>query len=123
MSTAGSSEQACQLVRDAMPDLNQRLPRFQVLSGPPDADLQSYFFEFLDDLMPRLHQAGVAHDRVAIARHAHTLKGTGGSVGYPELSALGERLEEVAKAGLDGDARALIAVLAKWLHLARGGAA
>lgn len=123
MSTAGSTEQAFRLVRDALPDIDQRLPRFQVLSGPPEADLQVFFFDYLTDLLPRLREAAAAPDRVAIARHAHALKGTGGSVGFPELSALGERLEEVAKAGLDGDARALIGVLAGWLHLARGGAA
>lgn len=123
MSTAGSSEQACRLVRDALPDLDQRLPRFQVLSGPPDADLKAFFFDYLTDLLPRLREAVAAPDRVAIARHAHALKGTGGSVGFPELSALGERLEETAKAGLDDDARALIGVLAGWLNLVHGGSA
>ena len=106
-----------------MPDIDQRLPRFQVLSGPPEADLQVFFFDYLTDLLPRLREAVAAPDRVAIARHAHALKGTGGSVGFPELSALGERLEETAKAGLDDDARALIGVLARWLNLVHGGSA
>jgi hypothetical protein len=120
MSTAGSTEQALRLVRDALPDIDQRLPRFRVLSGPPEADLQTFFFDYLTDLMPHLHRAGAAPDLVEVARHAHALKGTGGSVGFPELSALGERLEEMAKARQDGDARVLIDVLAKWLNLVRG---
>jgi len=123
MSAAGSTEQAFRLVREAIPDMAQRLPRFQVLSGPPDADLQTFFFDYLTDLLPRLRDSAAASDRVAVARHAHALKGPGGAVGFPEVSALGEHLEEVAKAGRDDDARALIGVLAGWLNLIREGSA
>ena len=122
MGTAGSLEQAFRMVQGALPDIEQRLPRFTVLSSPPDPDLQVFFINYVKDLLPQLQAAGAAQDLGSVYRHAHALKGAGGSVGFPEISALGERLEELAKASRAAEALALIGILAGWYQLARGEA-
>jgi HPt (histidine-containing phosphotransfer) domain-containing protein len=74
-----------------------------VLTTPPDHELRVAFFSYLDGILPDLLTASTRGDLALISRIVHGLKGAGGSVGYPELSALAERCEEVAR-GADAEA-------------------
>lgn len=122
MNPTGSSPQSLQLVRDVIPDLGQRLGRFTVLHEPADPDLQVFFHEHVASVVTDLEQAFARNDLTAVYRLGHSLKGVGGSVGYPEISALGERVEETARAGQGVEARQLADTLARWLSLVRENA-
>ena len=119
MNPTGFSPQSLQLVRDVIPDLGQRLGRFTVLHEPADPELQTFFHEHVAGVVADLEQAFAQNDLTAAYRLGHSLKGVGGSVGYPEISALGERLEETARAGQGVEARQLADALARWLILAQ----
>ena len=61
-----------------------------------DAEFQRLADKFLGDLSRRvaaMSRLGVADDRVALAREAHTLRGTAGSYGLETVAALAGRLE------------------------------
>jgi HPt (histidine-containing phosphotransfer) domain-containing protein len=85
------------MIRAMVPDLELRLPKFTVLTTPPDRELRLAFFSYLDGILPDLHAAATRGDLARVAQIAHGLKGAGGSVGFPELSAFSERCEEVAR--------------------------
>ncbi len=98
-----------------MPDLDQRIGRFTVLTEPADSDLQQFFHEHVAGVLPELRAALERADMTAVYRQAHGMKGAGGSVGYPEISALSERLEETAKADQAAEALRLTETLGRWL--------
>ena len=66
------------------------------------------FLASLDDVLDRAAQARDAGDLGTLAEIGHSLKGSGGTFGFPELTALGARLEEVA---LDADGSATAAAI------------
>jgi HPt (histidine-containing phosphotransfer) domain-containing protein len=46
----------------------------------------------------------------------HNLKGNGSSFGFPELSALGEKIESSARELNDGETELLVDRLEEWVH-------
>lgn len=119
MNPTGSTPRSLQIVYEVIPDLGQRLGRFTVLQGPADHDLQVFFHEHVAGVITELQKAFAQDDLNAVYRHGHSLKGVSGSVGFPEISALGERLEEMARAGQGAEARLLVEALTRWLALAQ----
>ena len=119
MNPTGFTPRSLQLVSEVIPDLGQRLGRFTVLHEPADPDLQSFFHEHVAGVLTELQKAFAHDDLTAVYRHGHSLKGVSGSVGYPEISALGERLEETARAGQGAEARQLVEALTRWLALVK----
>ena len=109
------------LIADAVPDLAGRVPGFTVLSSPADAEIRSFFLDHVAGLLPELRRARDQAQWPVVARHAHGLKGAGGSVGYPEISVLSESLEHAAKAGDEASVARLLAALADWQDAERGG--
>ncbi len=102
------------ILQAVLPDLDQRVGPFTVLTAPADAAIRLSFHEYLAALLPPILAALPPLDLPAIARTAHSLKGMGGAVGYPEISVLGDALERAALAGQDARVRQLIEALAAW---------
>ena len=76
-----------------------------------DAEFQRLADKFLGDLSRRvaaMSRLGAAGDRVALAREAHTLRGTAGSYGLETVAALAGQLEAVC---VDAESAAVAAVL------------
>lgn len=85
-----------------------------MLTKPVDADLRGFFLEQITAVLPKLQAALKRLDWPFIVREAHSLKGAGGSVGYPEISVWSESLEQAARAQLETEARRLVANLVAW---------
>jgi HPt (histidine-containing phosphotransfer) domain-containing protein len=122
MLDASSTRQARTALAAVIPDLEQRSEPYRVLSSPPDPEFVEALIEQARIALPALRAAVAAGDFSGAARHAHSFKGMGGAVGLPEVSAWGEVLERVAKAGQADAADRLIAALEAWVR-AVGGAA
>ncbi len=55
-------------------------------------------------------------DYETIRKVAHRLKGNGTTFGYPEITELGERMEDAARATNLAETRASLETLAKWIE-------
>ncbi len=75
-------------IRSSLP---MDLPEFQ--------QVVAQFVDGLDHCVGELQQAIQTGDYDAVARHAHALKGTGGTVGFPQFTEPSRQLEEAAKHG------------------------
>lgn len=60
-------------------------------------ELQEFFLDHLRDQLEDMEQQLRAGDATALARIGHSIKGSGGGVGYPRFSELGRDLEEAGK--------------------------
>lgn len=80
------------------------------------------FYEIVAEFIEKLHteitamtQASQAGDLESVARIAHWIKGSGGTVGFPQLTDLARELEGHSK---DGDDAKIIKALDEFKHLA-----
>ncbi len=79
-----------------------------------DPEIEEFAREWLIELTGRLDKidsALVAGDTETAARGAHSIKGTGGSLGMPEFTRPAEALEFAAKAGIVDGAQAAVRTL------------
>ena len=90
-----------QSVEEAVSDVCGRLPRDAAASRTIGPEVQSLIPGFLA-VRRREHlwmeSCLAERDFVQIARLGHRLKGSGGSFGFPELTTIGARLEDAARA-------------------------
>lgn len=105
---------ARKVILDVMPDLDSRQTKFTVLTEPPDESLFAIFVDYLNGALPEISNAATSGNFPELKRQAHSLKGVGGSVGFPEISALAERIEEVARAEDTPGAHTLLHALKAW---------
>lgn len=120
MHAKGTPQEAICILREVIPDLDRRALAFTVLTGPAGDDIRHFFHEYVSGLLSELRAALDRADWPVLARHAHSLKGAGGGVGYPEISVLSECMERSAKAGDDRAVRLLVDALAAWQAAERG---
>lgn len=72
------------------------------------------FAEQMRLIIRALHGAVEANDTDGIRRQAHSLHGMGGTVGFSEISVVGEELSRLAKRGDFEHCRHLIERLDRW---------
>ncbi len=102
------------ILEAVVPDLAARQERYAVGTDYLDEEI---FRAFLDHLGRLVREAGTAVARAdldAVRGIGHSLKGMGGSCGAPEISAAGEALEMIARAGDAGRCTSLIEALDRW---------
>lgn len=108
------------LLQEALPDLASRTGPFTVLTQPADPSLQRLFLDHIAKAAAEIRAALDGCDYAGLKRHVHTLKGMGGSVGYPEVSAVCLRIEETIAAGHAESTRRLTEALLLWHAVASG---
>ncbi|MBI4843770.1 MAG: response regulator [Nitrospirae bacterium] len=67
-----------------------------------DPDLEELIPDFLDNMRKTVERMGILiekDDMEEIRKTGHSLKGTGGSYGFDEITAIGKEIEEAAKKG------------------------
>lgn len=86
--TERSAGRTKERIRSSLP---MDLPEFQ--------QVVEQFVDGLGNCIDELQTAIQTADYEAVARHAHALKGTGGTVGFPQFTEPSRQLEEAAKQG------------------------
>lgn len=122
MSGFTSVQHAREILMAAIPDLAAREVPFNVALSDPDPELVEALVAHIRDAGPHLRAAAAARDYRGVAGHAHGLKGMGGSVGLPEISVLGQLLEEAARGAEPAEVDRLCALLNAWVTAAEARA-
>ena len=108
-----------QVFVDAIPDIEERCRAVDVDLTFVDDEIRASLFEHVADRLPVLEGAS-GSDFEGLARDAHTLKGMGTAVGYPEITFLGQALDKAANASDSARCDELIQCLKTWLALTSG---
>lgn len=110
------------LWRDLIPDIDERAARKRVDCSAVDEEVRAMFMDQVREALADLRTSIAAGDAMAVRRVAHMLQGTGGAVGVPEITILGEALSAAARAADWGRCADLAARLRRW-HVLNGGEA
>jgi len=103
-----------EMVREWVPDLENRITRFEVEPFELDDELIDAFREELGRLTGDL-QAGLdVLDKEKIRMAVHSIKGMSGTMGLPEISVLAQEIEMSLRAGELECARSLSNALIAW---------
>lgn len=105
---------AIEMVRELVPDLDERIGQFEVETFEMDDELMDAFFEEIERLTGDL-QAGLDEfDEEKIRASAHSIKGMSGTMGLPEISVLAQEIEVTLRGGETERCRHLCTVLIGW---------
>ena len=88
---------ACQLFGDLIPNLAERAEIFRVDVDVLDEEIHGIYANQIRDLVNSLTAACREHNTEIVRKHAHSLEGTGGTMGFPEISIVGWELSAAAK--------------------------
>lgn len=102
-------------VAELIPDLAERLDPFIVDTDEMDDELVEIFTEEIERLTRELQDGFAQNNGETMRLAAHSIKGMGGTMGFPEISVLGLELENLAKADRLAETRPLVDGLALWL--------
>ena len=102
-------------VADLIPDLEGRLDPFIVDTEEVDDELAGVFASEIRRLTDELQDGLARDDGETVRMAAHSIKGMGGTMGLPEISVLGQEVENLAREGRPADARPLVDALAEWV--------
>ncbi len=102
-------------IAELIPSMREQLDQFVVEAEEIDDELLLVFIDELKRLTGEM-QAGLRdNDANAVRSAAHSIKGMGGTIGFPELSVLGLTIENTAKENRLQDAIPLVDALMDWL--------
>lgn len=81
--------------------INEEQPIYSELptDNPKFAAIVAKFIDRLRQVYSQMQQSAEQQDAETMANHAHWLKGSAGSVGFPQLTELALKLEEFSRAG------------------------
>jgi signal transduction histidine kinase/HPt (histidine-containing phosphotransfer) domain-containing protein len=94
----------------------------ELTNAADDPDLREVAREFqawLPEAMSRVSDAVARQDYDTLASLAHTLKGSGGTFGYPDVTEIAKRLESAGKQRDDAQIRAVLAELTEAVEQSR----
>ena len=102
-------------VADLIPGLAGRGGQFSLDADEVDDELAQVFVEELRRLTGEL-QDGLSQKNTEMIRvAAHSIKGMGGTLGFPEISVVGQEIEIKAMAGFPDEVQSLVEALSRWL--------
>ena len=90
---------AIEMVRELIPDLEDRMAQFEVEAFDIDDELMEAFREELERLGGDLHAGRTVSDDEQVRAAAHSIKGMCGTMGLPEISVLAREIEMTLRAG------------------------
>jgi len=90
---------AVEMVRELIPDLEDRMAQFEVEAFDIDDELMEAFREELERLGGDLQAGLTASDDEQVRAAAHSIKGMCGTMGLPEISVLAREIEMTLRAG------------------------
>ena len=105
------------LFADAIPDLDALAADYRVNVNVIDDEIRGLFAEQVRSIAASLTAACAQRDGSAIRERGHTLEGSGGTLGFPEISVAGWALSSAAR-DLDWDrCAALVERLSRWSRI------
>jgi len=104
------------LIETIVPDVGARAALEAVETEFVDEEVLEVFYEYMTECSENLQTALNASDTDKVLREAHSLKGTGSAMGFPELSIVGAELEIMAQQGAHS-CRPLIDLITKWTDM------
>jgi hypothetical protein len=99
---------------DLIPDLAERSREFIVELDVIDEEIRTLYADQIRDMVASLAEAPTARNADTIRAHAHSLEGTGGTMGFPEISIVGWELSQAVKAADWERCSAIAERLARW---------
>ena len=109
---------ASSLFAGVIPNLSAVADGYRVNVDMLDEEIYRMFCEHMRESLGGLATALAAGDETATRGHAHSFEGMGGTMGFPEISAVGVALSRSARAGDWQVCRAIHERLAQWLQVA-----
>ena len=103
-------------VNEWVSDLESKMEPFIVGTEELDDELAEIFKSEMIRLLTELQQGVAAHDAEVIREAAHSIKGMGGSMGFPELSVVAHEIELMAKENTLAKLAPLVDALALWVQ-------
>ncbi len=97
-----------------LPNLAEQAEAYRVDTSEMDDEIRALFRDQLDGMAAALLRSVAELDWNALRRHAHSLQGMGGTVGFPDLSVVGFELSAAAKASDLTRCGQLVNVLTGW---------
>jgi len=107
-------EREIEMVRKLIPDLDDRIGRFEVEDFEMDDELIAAFCEELERLSGDLRSGLDTSDKRKTHVAAHSIKGMGGTMGLPEISVLAQEVELTHEAGQKERCEFLSNELIRW---------
>jgi len=105
---------AVELVRELVPDLDEKMSPFEVGEIEIDDELLEAFYEEIDRLSDDLQAGLESSNDEQIRMAAHSIKGMGGTMGLPEISVLAREIEMAIRGGDRDRATVLGTALIAW---------
>lgn len=105
---------ALELVRELVPDLDEKIGPFEVGEIEIDDELLEAFHEELERLSGDMQIGIETSDDEQIRLAAHSIKGMGGTMGLPEISVLAREIEMAVRGGDPARAKTLGTHLIAW---------
>lgn len=102
-------------VAGLIPDLAARMEQFVVGTDELDDELIEVFCDEIKRLTGELQEGLAQNDGDTVRMAAHSIKGMGGTIGLPEISALGLEIENRVKDDRLADTKPLVDGLSDWL--------
>lgn len=109
---------ACTCFEDLIPDLKELANGYRVNVDVLDEEIYRLFCAHMRESLGGLACALAASDEMATRGYAHSFEGMGGTMGFPEISAVGVVLSRSARTGDWRLGRTLHARLEQWLRVA-----
>ena len=115
---AAARTAAWDLLADVIPDLKTLADEYRVSIDVLDEEVYGVFRGHLRQSLAGLAAALAGCDERAAREYAHSFEGTGGTMGFPEISAAGVALSRAAQAGEWQVCRVIHERLEQWLRVA-----
>lgn len=91
--SAGQQQKRAEVVASALSGLSPLYSELP-LTNPKFAKIIERFITRLNDVFPLMKASFQNKDKEALGRHAHWMKGSAGSIGFPQLTDLAKQLEQ-----------------------------
>ncbi|NCD34965.1 MAG: Hpt domain-containing protein [Spartobacteria bacterium] len=110
-------DEAFEIIAMVVPNLEARMEQYAVDTSEVDDELLEIFMEQIALNIDGIEAALAREQMIDAANEAHSIKGMGGTAGFPELSVLAEELERAGRKREKALFRELYDAMVKWLKV------
>lgn len=112
-----NKEKAFSIIVAVVPAVRSRMDQYTVDTSEVDDELFEIFMEQINLNSEGIERAMTSGNLMEASKEAHSIKGMGGTAGFPELSVLAEELEHAAAAANVELVNTLYRAMKQWLDV------